>query len=180
LNQKGVKGIFTKLGDFLNGGEEEDETNYEEELENEEDEYEEEPPKRTRERGSNVHDINEILMKSGSIQPTTPQPTTPSVEVIRPTSQDECIHILELLEENVICIINFENTEDSHLIQRIADNLSGIALAKNCNTQRVNDRIFIIAPEGIPINVKLKNKIAATASERKSKIELGGAFKTSF
>ena len=64
------------------------------------------------------------------------------------------------LRDNQICIVNMHGLE-MPLAQRIADYLGGVSYALNGQVERIDDFIFILAPEKDTIVTDLMSEISS-------------------
>lgn len=152
----------------LNGDEEEDEYDFPSD-DYEEEEYEEpkkkpvrkEPkPEVTEEPKKNISKITPI----GKSQKKQVANTSMEVCVIKPTTIEEEIEIVDTILSGTTVLINMEGL-NLEIAQRIIDFTSGATYAMHGSLQKVSNYIFLATPNGVDISGDIQTFVNALDSE---------------
>ncbi|MCL2399453.1 MAG: cell division protein SepF [Defluviitaleaceae bacterium] len=84
----------------------------------------------------------------------TPQDEGPHIRITSPKAREDATLICDYLRDNKICIVNMTDTEPN-IAQHIADWLGGMCYALNGQVERIDNRIFLLAPENAKISSDL-------------------------
>ncbi|MCL1997172.1 MAG: cell division protein SepF [Turicibacter sp.] len=154
---KGFKGILGSI--FNNSDEYWDDEEYEDELEEDENDsgniIELASSKKRRQKGTNIVDFE----ANREVQEIT------TVRLCRPKEILDATLICEYLQDKIVCIVDIQSV-DREIGQRIADYLGGVSYALKGQIERVDDRIFIIVPNGVKIDSDLKEEIRGNKLHR--------------
>ena len=168
---QGPKGLWKRFLGFLEGGTEEEDWEYEQDMVDygypEEMEYDEgldlsggiadmERRDRGRRKTSNVLEFE--------ASPDIPNLIT--VRIVRPKELQDATLICDHLKSNIICIVDMQGVEHPSA-QRIADYLGGVSYALRGQIERIDNYIFVMAPEGAKID-----------SDLREELKTGGLFKS--
>ena len=83
------------------------------------------------------------------------------VFIMRPLEIEDATVVCSRLQDGQICIINMHDIDHSKA-QRLADYLAGVAYALNGTIERIDNYIFVMAPEAADITNDLKAEIQAS------------------
>ena len=111
---------------------------------------------RSKKKSSNVVDFDTGRSPEGQIM----------VMIIKPKEMQDATLICEHLQDMKICIVDMTNVERP-TAQRIADYLGGVSYAIRGKIERIDNYIFVMAPEGVKIN-----------SDLTEELKTGGLFKS--
>ena len=164
---QGTKGMFKRFTDFLGGGVEEEweEVNDMVDYGDEEYEYDDglelsgvpgvsEMERRDRGRskkGGNVLDFDSSRNPVG----------IPVVKISRPKEMQDATIICENLQDNMFVVVDMQGVDHS-TAQRIADYLGGVAYALRGQVERIDNYIFIMAPDGAKIDSELRDDLKSS------------------
>lgn len=137
----------------------------------EDDEVTDEAPRETRRKEKEYTDISDYRHKkteskySGSDSKVLNfnADQKDSIVITKPKTIEDAPIVTDYLLNNMACIINLESVEHSDA-QRIADFIGGTAYALNCDVERVNNDVFVIAPVTMNIASELKDEIKNSGS----------------
>ena len=93
--------------------------------------------------------------------------------IVRPTELEDATLICDHLRNNDICIINVQGIEMA-IAQRLADYLAGVSYALNGKIERIDDYIFVIAPETASITSDLMAKLKTDDTFLKRQVAIRG------
>ena len=152
-----VKGAWRRFLGFLEGGNDDDE--WEEEVEYVE--YDE-PVESVYDEGLDLagmdrRDRNRKKKSSNVLEfDSRRDPETQTVvRVSRPKELKDATLICDYLHDNMICIVDMHGV-DQEKAQRIADYLGGVTYALRGQVERIDSKIFVMAPESAKITADLK------------------------
>jgi len=164
-----IKGMWSKFTGFLEGGLEEEDWEPEQERviggyeDPDEQEYDEHLelgiiPDRSKKKRSNVLEFSAAQSEKEG----------PSVRICYPKVMEDATLISQHLKEGAICVINMQNLD--HVIgQRIADYIGGICYALNGHAERLDNYMFLVAPDGVKIDNGLKEDLKSGGWFKKTK-----------
>lgn len=117
------------------------------------------PPTRSGSRGENVVERSPRPSNVKDFYADrTQRESLTFVQIVRPKLIEDATFICDYLQENKICIINMVDAEPN-MAQRIADWLAGVCYALNGQVERIDNYIFVMAPESAKINSDLMTEI---------------------
>ena len=159
---QGVKNVWKKFLGFLEGGAEEDwdeERDYVEYHARRDYEYDEGIDfagleKRDYGRAKKVNNVLEFE----SVRAKENQIT---LRISRPKEMQDATLICEYLQEKMICVVDMQGVEQNNA-QRIADYLGGVAYALRGHVERIDNYIFVMAPEGVKIDSDLREDLKSS------------------
>lgn len=116
-------------------------------------------------RVSNVTSLDkyssERYYKKPSLAKITNITNKMEVSISSPSNIEEAVEVCEALKDKKITIVRLEKI-DFDSAQRISDFLSGAAFALGGAIQLVNDRIFVVCPEGVDITSEIADELIAS------------------
>lgn len=80
------------------------------------------------------------------------------IRICRPKEMQDATLICEYLQNNLICIVDMQGV-DHVTAQRIADYLGGVGYALRGHVERIDNYIFVMAPDEVKIDFDLKEDI---------------------
>lgn len=176
---QGVKGAWRKFLGFLEGGTDDDEweddqnynRDYSREYDKDYDDYDRDTQSRDyyeydspqsyddgldfaglerRDRGRAKKGNNVLEFDAGRVAENQI-----TVRISRPKEMQDATLICEYLQDKMVCIVDMQGVD--HIIaQRIADYLGGVAYALRGHVERIDNYIFVMAPEGTKIDSDLR------------------------
>ena len=163
-----VKGIWRKFLGFLEGGQEEDDWDDDHDVVDYGYEYERDYEKtydegyddgldlsgiERRDRGRNKKVSNVVEFDNRR----NPEDMT-IVRIVRPKEMQDATLVCEYLQEKIICIVDMQGV-DHVTAQRIADYLGGVSYALRGQVERIDNYIFVMAPESAKIDSDLREEL---------------------
>jgi cell division inhibitor SepF len=159
-----MKGIWNKLDAILGGDlDDDDDAYYDDSYPSDDDDDIDITPTPTPTRsGSRGEKVVERSPRPSNVKDfyadRTYQEAVTFVQIVRPKVIEDATFICDHLQENKICIINMVDAEPN-MAQRIADWLAGVCYALNGQVERIDNYIFVMAPESAKISSDLMTEI---------------------
>lgn len=72
------------------------------------------------------------------------------IELLKPKNLQDAQAVIDLLLKNIPVIVNFDETDEDRFKQ-ILDFIHGKITAAACNTEKINEKIFIFTPKNIEV-----------------------------
>jgi len=88
------------------------------------------------------------------------QPDHTIVRIVRPKEMHDSTLVCDYIQDGMICIIDMQGAEHD-VAQRIADYLGGVSYALSGQVERIDNYIFVMAPDGVKIDAELKAELKA-------------------
>lgn len=160
-----AKGMWRKFLGFLEGGTEEDDwederedvVNYRYEEDGEYDEGLDFPSgfsgMERRDRGRDKKSSN--VLEFDNVRDV---PDLITVRIVKPSELQDATLVCDYIKSNMICIVDMTGV-DHVCAQRIADYLGGVCYALRGQIERIDNYIFVMAPEGAKIDSDLREEL---------------------
>ena len=117
------------------------------------------PPSTSPHFGSKVVDFHAAIERRDNAMSMTSKST---IHTIKPKNFDDAQIVANCLRDRIPVIINFEQT-DPNDAARIIDFISGTTYALNGDIKKVNDTVFICAPNNVHVSASDEEKKGAAS-----------------
>ena len=117
------------------------------------------PPTHVPHFGSKVVDFNSAIERRENAMNMNSKST---INTIKPKTFDDAQIVANCLRERVPVIINFEQTDPKDAA-RIIDFISGTTYALNGDIKKINDQVFICAPNNVNVSAADDDKKTTTS-----------------